>query len=51
MKKVDYDYLINATGPHLNFEGTEGLGPDNGTTNRFVIFTMRKWQGMRIWSK
>ncbi|MEC1715907.1 NAD(P)/FAD-dependent oxidoreductase [Schinkia azotoformans] len=27
---VNYDYLINATGPHLNFEGTEGLGPDNG---------------------
>lgn len=32
-KKVLYDYLINATGPHLNFEGTEGLGPDNGTSH------------------
>lgn len=32
-QKVDYDYLINATGPHLNFEGTEGLGPDNGYTH------------------
>ncbi|HHY72050.1 MAG TPA: FAD-dependent oxidoreductase [Bacillus bacterium] len=29
-QKVEYDYLINATGPHLNFEGTEGLGPDSG---------------------
>ncbi|MBO8171383.1 MAG: FAD-dependent oxidoreductase [Bacillaceae bacterium] len=31
-EKVDYDYLINATGPHLNFEGTPGLGPDHGTS-------------------
>lgn len=31
--KVEYDYIINSTGPHLNFEGTEGLGPDNGTTH------------------
>lgn len=30
--RVDYDYLINATGPHLNFEGTPGLGPDIGNT-------------------
>ncbi|NSL52745.1 NAD(P)/FAD-dependent oxidoreductase [Calidifontibacillus erzurumensis] len=29
-QKIEYDYLINATGPYLNFEGTEGLGPDNG---------------------
>lgn len=32
-KKVIYDYLINATGPHLNFEGTEGLGPDAGNSH------------------
>ncbi len=25
---VDYDFLINATGPKLNFAGTEGLGPE-----------------------
>ncbi len=24
---IDYDFLINATGPKLNFEATEGLGP------------------------
>ncbi len=30
--RVDYDFLINATGPHLNFEATEGLGPDRGYT-------------------
>lgn len=26
-EKVTYDYLVNATGPKLNFEGTEGLIP------------------------
>ena len=29
---VRYDYLINATGPYLNFEGTPGLGPATGNT-------------------
>jgi sulfide:quinone oxidoreductase len=29
---VGYDYLLNATGPYLNFEGTPGLGPKAGTT-------------------
>ncbi len=30
--QIPYDYLINATGPKLNFEATEGLGPDAGKT-------------------
>jgi len=29
--KIDYDYLVNATGPKLNFEATEGLGPNKFT--------------------
>jgi sulfide:quinone oxidoreductase len=29
---VDYDYLVNATGPKLNFGGTPGLGPEGGHT-------------------
>ena len=29
---VSYDYLINATGPKLNFAATEGLGPEHGHT-------------------
>lgn len=29
---LEYDYLVNATGPKLNFDATEGLGPDNGHT-------------------
>jgi sulfide:quinone oxidoreductase len=28
---IDYDYLVNATGPKLNFEATEGLGPEKNT--------------------
>ncbi len=30
-EKVTYDFLINATGPKLNFEATEGLGPNKFT--------------------
>lgn len=30
--RVDYDYLLIATGPKLNFAGTPGLGPDAGNT-------------------
>ncbi|MGD8399101.1 MAG: FAD-dependent oxidoreductase [Anaerolineae bacterium] len=36
--RVDYDYLIVATGAHLNFAGTPGLGPEAGTT--YSICTM-----------
>ncbi|OIO73074.1 MAG: sulfide:quinone reductase [Zetaproteobacteria bacterium CG1_02_53_45] len=31
-ENIEYDYLINATGPKLNFAATEGLGPDHGFT-------------------
>ena len=30
---IEYDYLINATGPKLNFAATEGLGPDGHTVS------------------
>lgn len=30
-EEVPYDFLINATGPQLNFAGTPGLGPENYT--------------------
>ncbi len=30
-EKVVYDYLVNATGPKLRFDKTEGLGPDGHT--------------------
>ncbi|MEA3286615.1 MAG: FAD-dependent oxidoreductase [Candidatus Marinimicrobia bacterium] len=32
LQKFEYDYLLNATGPKLNFEGTPGLGPHAGLT-------------------
>jgi sulfide:quinone oxidoreductase len=30
--QVDYDYLVIATGPKLDFDATPGLGPDNETS-------------------
>lgn len=30
---IEYDFLINATGPKLNFAATEGLGPDKFTNS------------------
>ncbi|MBK1732233.1 NAD(P)/FAD-dependent oxidoreductase [Thiococcus pfennigii] len=30
--RIDFDYLVNATGPKLNFGATPGLGPDDGYT-------------------
>lgn len=34
-ERIDYDYLVNATGPALRFDKTEGLGPhaDGGTVS------------------
>lgn len=31
-ENVEYDFLVNATGPRLNFEKTPGLGPAEGNT-------------------
>ena len=36
VEKVTYDFLVNATGPKLNFEATEGLGPEK---NSFSVCT------------
>jgi len=32
-EEISYDYLVNATGPHLAFEETPGMGPEHGTTH------------------
>ncbi len=32
VENIAYDYLVNATGPKLNFAATEGLGPEHGHT-------------------
>ncbi|WP_343331043.1 FAD/NAD(P)-binding oxidoreductase [Draconibacterium aestuarii] len=31
--RVEYDYLVNATGPKLNFEVTESMGPGKNTVS------------------
>jgi sulfide:quinone oxidoreductase len=31
-ENIPYDYLVNATGPKLNFGATPGLGPEHGHT-------------------
>jgi len=32
-EEVEYDFLVNATGPKLNFDATEGLGPGANTSS------------------
>jgi sulfide:quinone oxidoreductase len=31
-QRIPYDYLLNATGPRLRFDKTDGLGPDGGNS-------------------
>lgn len=38
-EKVTYDYLINATGPKLNFEATEGLSPGNNKVHSVCTYS------------
>ena len=48
LEKVTYDYLINATGPKLNFEGTEGLIPGENKTYSVCTYTHadHAWEGL-----
>lgn len=45
---VEYDYLVNATGPKLNFEATPGLGP-NGFSQSVCTYQHAEeaWQGLQ----
>jgi sulfide:quinone oxidoreductase len=47
-EKVTYDYLINATGPKLNFEATEGLIPGENKTYSVCTYTHadHAWEGL-----
>ncbi|WP_179352144.1 NAD(P)/FAD-dependent oxidoreductase [Winogradskyella vidalii] len=47
-EKVTYDYLINATGPKLNFEATEGLIPGENKTYSVCTYTHAEhaWKGL-----
>jgi len=47
-EKVTYDYLINATGPKLAFDQTEGLLPATNKTYSVCTYTHAEhaWQGL-----
>jgi len=47
-ENVTYDYLINATGPKLNFEATEGLVPGTNKTYSVCTYTHAEhaWEGL-----
>jgi len=36
--RIEYDYLVNATGPKLKFEATEGLDPSLGNCNSVCTY-------------
>lgn len=36
--EISYDYLINATGPKLKFEATDGLSPEEGNCNSVCTY-------------
>ncbi|WP_417876537.1 NAD(P)/FAD-dependent oxidoreductase [Winogradskyella sediminis] len=48
-EKITYDYLINATGPKLNFEATEGLVPGKNKTYSVCTYTHadHAWKGLK----
>lgn len=47
-EKVTYDYLINGTGPKLNFEATEGLIPGQNKTYSVCTYSHAEhaWSGL-----
>jgi sulfide:quinone oxidoreductase len=47
--QIEYDYLVNATGPKLNFAATEGLGPD-GFTESVCTYThaAHAWEKLQL---
>ena len=48
--KVDYDYLINATGPKLNFAATEGLQPGTFGTTSVCTYdhAQHAWKDLKV---
>ncbi len=49
IETIDYEFLINATGPKLNFEATPGLGPKK-FTNSVCSFdhAEKTWENLQI---
>ncbi len=47
--KIEYDYLVNATGPKLNFNATEGLGPDGFSESVCTYHhATRAWEKLQL---
>ena len=47
-ENVEYDFLVNATGPRLNFEATEGLGPGKNTVSVCTYsHAAESWQNLQ----
>lgn len=48
-EKITYDYLINATGPKLHFEATEGLYPGQNKTYSVCTYghAEEAWHGLK----
>ncbi len=49
-EKVDYDFLINGTGPRLDFEATEGLMPGTNKTVSVCSFdhAQHAWKELKV---
>jgi sulfide:quinone oxidoreductase len=48
MVEIEYDYCINATGPKLNFEATEGLGPEkNSNSVCTYLHAQHSWNNLQ----
>ncbi len=47
-ENITYDYLVNATGPKLNFGATEGLGPEHGHTVSVCTFGHAKEANQKL---
>jgi sulfide:quinone oxidoreductase len=46
---IEYDYLVNATGPKLNFEATEGLGPGKFTYSVCSCdHAIKTWEALKV---
>ncbi len=47
--ELDYDYLVNATGPRLKFEATEGLNPSAGNCQSVCTYqhAQHSWEKLQ----
>ncbi len=49
IENIEYDYLVNATGPKLNFAATEGLGPERYTHSVCTYdHAASTWEALKI---